>query len=333
MVNHRSMLARFGAVLLASMTVVTGCGSATTRQEPGSVPAQPGYPVTVQNCGRTLTFNEPPKRAVTYYQVVLEMMLALGLGSHVVGREGFAESPRLPEQESAYQSIHEMTPGPNPPTREQMLATNPDFVFVGQASYELDSKRGFATREQLESAGANVYITEARCTDEHRASMADVYQDLRNLGAIFGVAQQAEALITQMRTRIEAVQAKVAGRPPVSVMVYLSGTGPLTIAGGSYFDLPALAGGHDIFSDRLGHTSQVSPEQVVELNPQVFIIDHYQPGPAASEKRDFLFETFPTVQATKDRRSVTVENIEIAPGIRNPDVLERIARVLHGEAF
>jgi iron complex transport system substrate-binding protein len=287
----------------------------------------------VQDCGRSLTFNAPPRRVVTYYHLALEMMIALGLQSKVVGREGFSESPRLPQQEAAFRSIPEIVPGPYPPAREQVLAKAPDFVFVADPVYELDRDRGYADRAQLEAGGATVYVTAARCNDDRPATVRDVYTDLTNLGRIFGVAGRAEALIKQIQTRIEATSAKVSGRTPKRIMVYSAGTGPLSVLTGRYFELPKFAGGRNVFADEPGTDAEVSREQVVQANPEVFVVDNYQPGPSAEQKRDFLFKTFPTTDAAKNRSWVTIDNIEAAPGIRNADTVEVLARALHPEAF
>jgi ABC-type Fe3+-hydroxamate transport system substrate-binding protein len=72
-------------VLLVLAMAMAGCASstATSGQPPaacGSTIAAPAsaYPVTIQNCGKTLTFDSAPKRVIIYYQPTLELMIALG---------------------------------------------------------------------------------------------------------------------------------------------------------------------------------------------------------------------------------------------------------------
>ena len=43
------------------------------------------YPLTMENCGSTLTFLQAPLRSVTIGQAATEMLYALGVGNKVVG--------------------------------------------------------------------------------------------------------------------------------------------------------------------------------------------------------------------------------------------------------
>ena len=47
--------------------------------------APTAYPLTVENCGSSLTFQHAPARTVTIGQAGTEMLYALGLGDKVVG--------------------------------------------------------------------------------------------------------------------------------------------------------------------------------------------------------------------------------------------------------
>ncbi len=46
------------------------------------------YPVTVQSCDRSVTFNAAPQRAVSNDVNLTKMMVALGLQPHMVGYSG-----------------------------------------------------------------------------------------------------------------------------------------------------------------------------------------------------------------------------------------------------
>ena len=59
---------------------LTACAGAGATGPAASAEAAPGYPVSVENCGRTVTFDSAPERVVSLWQAPTEMMLALGLG-------------------------------------------------------------------------------------------------------------------------------------------------------------------------------------------------------------------------------------------------------------
>ena len=84
-------------VLLALMLVVillSACGSSGDpgTASPGTAtPSSQGgsYPVQVDNCGRTLTFDEAPSRAVLPYHPMAEIFVGLGLADRAIGRVGY----------------------------------------------------------------------------------------------------------------------------------------------------------------------------------------------------------------------------------------------------
>jgi len=75
-----------------------------------------------------------------------------------------------------------------------------------------------------------------------------------------------------MKTQIAAVQAKVADKPPVEVLTYVSGTGPLQILGGKQIDgyIIDLAGGKSIFPE--AGFDPISLEKAAKLDIDAFVI-------------------------------------------------------------
>lgn len=90
------------AVLVA--VVLAACGDDAGAPAAGAdgVPSAAGYPVTIENCGRTLTFDTPPSRAVLPYHPIAEIVVGLGLADRAIGRYGyqgaFPAAPLLPDQ-------------------------------------------------------------------------------------------------------------------------------------------------------------------------------------------------------------------------------------------
>ena len=59
------------------------------------------YPLTLQNCGSTLTFQHAPARSVTIGQAATEMLYALGVGDKVPANVVLAGSDRVAESSSS----------------------------------------------------------------------------------------------------------------------------------------------------------------------------------------------------------------------------------------
>src|SRR6185312_11605426 len=77
------------SVLVLAGLALSGCATATTAAVPSPTP---DGPVTVDNCGTSVTFDAAPERVVTIKSTSTEMLLALGLGDRIVGT-AFQDGP------------------------------------------------------------------------------------------------------------------------------------------------------------------------------------------------------------------------------------------------
>ena len=82
--------ARAWALGAAQLAARRACGSSSHPPRPGQLhpattAAASAYPVTVSNCGTSITYTQAPTRAVSNDINTTEDMLALGLESHMVG--------------------------------------------------------------------------------------------------------------------------------------------------------------------------------------------------------------------------------------------------------
>ena len=334
------------AGLVAGLGLLAGCAAgdapdqvatATTTPAPATVAAAASatvYPLTIQNCGRLLTFDRAPARAVTYYHTTLEVLLALGLESRVIGRAPFAEAPVLPEQVAAFNGITELSTSFTAPPKEILFSQNPDFVFARLPSRELNPANGFATREEIEATGAEVYVMSAQCSPDTVGTLEDVFIDIANMGKIFDVNDRAAVLAKEYRAQLDAVKAKVGSKTPVAAVWYDSGEGPLTVYGKAVgSDLIARAGGANVFSTSAQQFPGVSVEDIALAKPDVWITNNYQPGSTADEKAAFLLNTFPDAPASQNARVVAIDNVEASPGIRNVATVTKLARAFFPEDF
>lgn len=328
------------AILTAAVTLAAcggddNAGSAGSSQPAASSApaARTTYPLTIQNCGRSITFDKAPRRVITYYQTTLETLLALGVQDRIIGRAKL-EEPALPDQAEAAGSIRELSKSLTAPTKEILLTSRPDFVFARLPGTEFDGAKGFATRKEIEAAGSNVFVASAQCTPETEASLDLVLSDIETLGKIFDVQEQANRLTAGLRSKLAEIKAKVADKPPVEAVWYDSGEGPLFVYGKAVgSDLIARAGGHNVFAEASTSFPKVSVEEVAVAKPEAWVTNNYKPGPTAKEKADFLIKTFPTAPASKERRVVPLTNIDGSPGFRNFAAVETLAQAFHPDAF
>jgi iron complex transport system substrate-binding protein len=289
------------------------------------------YPVTIENCGRQLTFEKAPERVVSLWQPQNEILLALGVQDRIVAFAGMYTD--LPDDlAAAAEGIPSLGESMDWPAKEVMLTQQADLVVAELLEgFAFDPAMGKATVAELEAAGTQVYSASA-CTiaDYPNKRIETVYDDLENFGKIFGIADRVQDLISEMKARQAAIVAKVAGLPKVRVAFYNGGEGPLNIlSGGVWGDTITQSNGESVFPNDI---FQVSIEEFAAAQPEVIIIGTY-PGQEAETSVAFLQATFPNVPAVQNNRLYPVPTIETEATVRIIDGFEKIARAIHPEAF
>lgn len=284
-------------------------------------------PITVQSCNRTVTFDAPPKRAISNDVNLTEMMLVLGLRDRMVGYTGISGWKTLDEEMRAgVAELPELSA--KYPTKEVLVGADPDFFFAGW-NYGM-KVGGEVTPETLAPLGIKVYELTESCIHigpKAKSSMNDMYADILNLGTIFGVKPKAEALVAGWQKRLAEVTAKVDRSRPLRVFVYDSGEkAPFTA--GAYAMPTAMieaAGGRNIMDDLQKSWAEIGWEPVVERNPEVVVIVNY--GDVTAEQKIAFMKTNPAfakIDAVKNNRFVVLEYVEATPGPRNIKAVEKL---------
>jgi iron complex transport system substrate-binding protein len=285
------------------------------------------FPVTVKSCNREVTFDAAPARAIANDVNLIEMMLALGLHDRMVGYTGVSGWKTLDEElRAGIAELPELSA--QYPTREVLAGAEPDFFFAGW-NYGM-KVGGEVTPETLEPLGIRTYELTESCIfvgPKAKSSMQDMYNDLLNLGAIFGIEDRAEALVEGYKARLAEITAKVDRSSPLRVFVYDSGEeAPFTA--GAYAMPTALieaAGGRNIMDDLDKSWATVAWEPVVERNPEVIVIVNY--GDVTAEQKIAFLEgnpAFANIDAVKNDRYVVLEYVEATPGPRNIRAVEKL---------
>ena len=284
---------------------------------------------TVQSCNRSVTFENPPERAVSNDVNLTEMMLVLGLADQMVGYTGISGWKTLDaEMRSGVKELPELSA--KYPTKEVLVGADADFFFAGW-NYGM-KVGGEVTPETLKLFGIKVYELTESCShimDKDKASLKDMYADILNLGKIFGVKSRAEALVESYKSELESFKAKLMNIDEgLRVFVYDSGEdAPFTA--GRYAMPTALieaAGGQNIMDDFNKSWGTVTWEEVIDRDPQVVVIVNYG-DVTAEQKREYMMSNpaFKNISAVKNNRFVTLEYVEATPGPRNIQAIKHLA--------
>jgi iron complex transport system substrate-binding protein len=325
-----------GVLLVASGGLVGFAGSTNP-----AAAATSNYPVTVTSCGVPVTYTKAPTRAVSNDINTTEDMLALGLESRMVGDFGVeGDGPigkPIPTQYVAeFDKVRDVSS--NYFTLEELVALHPDFLFAGW-NYGLQVGTRL-TPIGLAKFGIKTLVLTESCahvqSSKQTVSINDTYQDITNLGKIFGVEKRAQQVIAGMKAQVASVETKISGLVPVTVFDYDSGTSaPFTSPGLAMPNaLISLGGGRNIFAGLNQSWTSVSWEQVVAADPQCIIINNYG-TPTVAAKEKFL-ETSPITEnltAVKNRCFLPLRYDEVTPSPYNGTAVVAIARWLHPAAF
>lgn len=330
------------SVLLAgvmALTMLTACGSKESENEAAqetesAVTEESGaeseeetgaYPMTFDNYGREVTVTKRPEKVLTLGPNCTELFAALGLEDYVVGRSliNHSRGP-LDEYADAVNAIPELNYGPA--TREAILSSGADFIYA--LDWEIGEQG--CNIEEVAEYGMTVYVNSATTVEQQ-------YQEILDIGKIFGVEDKAEAYVADQKARIEAVQAKIEGQEPVDVLVYDSGNDGVFTCSGINFEslLVEMAGGKNLFDD-LDEKQwiTVSYEEVLARDPDIILIHDYD-SPSVEEKVQEI-KTNPTLSqldCVKNERFATITLESVLAGNRIAYAIESMAADFYPELF
>lgn len=330
-------------VALAATMILSSCSSGSTT-EAQTTDGNSNYPLTITNCGQDVVVDAPPQRAVSLNQSSTEILLSLGLADRMVGTATWTDPVR---DNLASENAKVPRLADNKPALEVVLDAEPDFVsasFGGTLG-----PGGVAERNQFEQLGVPNYLSPTDCngkTDESVNSdgartdpleITTVYQEIRDLAAIFDVRERGERFIGELQDRFDAASRAVTASG-TSLVYWFADTATPYMAGccGSSGIITNSVGAQNIYSDTTDEWPQVSWESVADRNPTAFVLADLSrrtlAGDALDSKIEFL-ESDPVtqrLQAVVDKRYIVVNGADLNPSIRTVDGVEKVAAALQG---
>lgn len=162
-------------------------------------------------------------------------------------------------------------------------------------------------------------------------SLDDVLASITTLGEVTGKADRAHRLVTDLRGRLDAVAAAVAGRsrPRVAVVEW---TDPLFCAGHWVPDLVEAAGASSVLGVPGGRSHQIEPSALGDARPDVVVVAPcgYRLDGAAKLAADL--QSSGTVPDGAALWAVDADAMFVRPGPRLVDGVEVLAGILHPDA-
>ena len=317
-------------LILAIATLLAIFAGCSSQPSPGAEQSpqtsDPDFtPFTLDNYGREITISQRPEKVLTLGPNCTELFAALGLQDYVVGRSlvNHSRGP-LEEYADAVNTIPQLNYGSA--TREAIISSGADFIYA--LDWEISDEG--CNIEEVAQYGMTVYVNAATTLEEQ-------YQEILDLGAIFGIEEKAQAFIDDQKARIQAVQEKIGEQEPMDVLIYDSGSDGVFTCSGVNFEslLVELAGGHNIFDDLADKQwVTVSYEEVLARNPDVILIHDYD-SPSVEEKIAEIKSnpTLSQLECVQNERFATITLESVLPGNRMAYAVENMAAAFYPDAF
>ncbi len=252
--------------------------------------------------------NAYPERIVSIAPSNTEILFALGLEDRIVGVTDYCDYPEEAKDKPK-------VGGFSNPSIETIVSLNPDVVFA---------TRGVQADlvESLNDLNITVYQVNIQNID-------DVLTEIQNIGDFTGQINEAKALVSGLRNRINAVEEKTRVLPEsekqnvyIEVWTYWT-SGRNTFA----YDLINKAGGNNPFDIDQGWFL-TNAENVINANPDVILLAYHgeYADPAIIKSR----EGFEFINAVKNNKIYNIHpDASVRAGPRLADSLEEIALVLY----
>lgn len=309
-------------LILILVISVVGCGNEPSEDEelenesPEETPEEveeneSDYPVIiVDGEGSEIELEKPVEKIISLAPSMTETIFALGAGDRLVGVTSYCNYPEEAQEIDVVGDFE----GPN---LERVIEKNPDVVVA--------LSMGEDKKTKLEDAGIIVFLQDSQNLDE-------VFNNIKNIGTILGLKEEAEILTSNMISKKEFIEDKVENLESRKVF-YEVWHEPLMTAGPDSIlhELITSANGQNIAYDSESLYPEYSLELLIDRNPEVYLT------------ADDGFKTVEDIKNRSGYENITAikENniymlhpdIVSRTGPRIIDALEMIAQAIHPEAF
>ena len=288
-------------------------------------------------------------RIVSLLPAATEIVAALGLRSHLVGRSHECDEPAdvatLPALTAARidaklssREIHEQVGGAATFSAlysldiDQLAALKPDLILT-QAACEVCAISAHDVAAAVRQAGVNTQVIALSPT-----TLADLMRDILAVGRATDRLPKAREVVARLRARIDSVACRVQAlpdRPRVAVIEWLD---PPMAAGNWVPEMVRLAGGKDVLGKTGSHSHWITWDNVATADPDIlilvpcgFTLDRVLAEANSPAVRRHIEE----LRAWRDGNVYAVDGHHLfnRPGPRLVDSLEVLAELLHPGRF
>jgi iron complex transport system substrate-binding protein len=202
--------------------------------------------------GRAVEVPDHPHRVICLIPSVVDIVYSLGAGADVVAISDFTKYPK--------EALQKPSIGlPLSPSIEAIVAQHPDLV-LGSGDLNVLESAG-----SLQRLGIPVFMVDPHGID-------GIYASILSIGKALNRETAADTLVAQLRTRVELVKARVAGKPKLRVLMAIWYDPVMTIGRKAFIgELIEAAGGRSVTDDIAQEWPEISLESIVSRQPDALL--------------------------------------------------------------
>jgi iron complex transport system substrate-binding protein len=275
---------------------------------------QPFARMITDQMGRKMSVPGDLKRVVSLAPSITEIIFALGKNDLLKGVTRFSDFPAAAGKLPRIGSYLHLD-------LEKIVALKPDLC-IG-----IKDGNPISVVKKLERLGIPVYAVDPK-------NLNAVLITIIQLGQLLGADQKAQAIVSQLRARVERIKSMVATSSHKPGVFFQIGVLPIVSAGTDTFihELIVMGGGKNLAKGPVPYP-RYSREQVLGLSPDVLIITSMARG-ANFERVKKQWGKWPSMPAVQNNRILLMDSdILDRPTPRLIDGLEHVAEAIHPELF
>jgi iron complex transport system substrate-binding protein len=241
-----------------------------------------------------------------------DLILSMGAADHLVAvsnwdtdRPEIAQLPRVGD----YQTTD----------WEKLTALKPEVMIFFGAPDRLPA--GF--RERTDALGI-------RLVNVSMDRLEEIFTTIDRLGDVLNEPDKSSQLKQRMRTQLDAVAQRVAGKKPVPTLLARDEEGYALIGGDTFIDdLLTLAGGRNVAADIGSRYPSVDRERVQELSPQVIIQLMPDATPQVIERARQTWAKLDVPAVKTGRVHILTDWYVLQPGSHLGELAMKLSECLH----
>lgn len=249
------------------------------------------------------------RRIVSLSPSTTEAIFAVGAGEQLVGRSRYCDYPKDVEKLP-------QVGGYVDPSYEAILALKPDLVVGARGP------AGAAIAERLEARGIATFFPQTE-------TLAQVSEMILGIGQRTDRGAEAKSFVDKMNDRIRAIEAGIAEKPKVRVLLVF-GLEPISVAGPGGFpdEMLKKAGATNVVTSG-GTYPTLNIERVLTLDPDV-VINAAMAERDSAQRMNAQAPGWSRVRAVREGHLVKIDDEAILrPGPRIAEGIEILAKAIH----